>query len=324
MQSAKTIALLSVCCVVGLVHFAAADPVPTDPGNLELIPLQSPLSPILGADVDKLHGGAGGWGVNYYDDLNNNGSHDPGEPFADSSQAGWTHTRSAADNSCWLASACNMLEQAGVIPDGAALYMDYALNGVVVGGSTLTWDEGGLQEYVINQWKAQNPSQAALLNMDVRWCSNTVGYSDGMSAWEDWDPRAGVDAYLQTGWEVGIGMWPLWYQQHGGGHALTIQEILSPTGFDCTDSDRDGDWSGPGDLNTYVDATRGPTPFMGHDYYAWYNDFYDGDITVYPVGDVGYVCAIQYVPEPFSMAFLGSAFLGVVGYRLRKRRKEAK
>jgi len=30
------------------------------------------------------------------------------------------------------------------------------------------------------------------------------------------------------------------------------------------------------------------------------------------------------VPEPFSMAFLGSAFAGVVGYRLRKRRKEAK
>ena len=30
------------------------------------------------------------------------------------------------------------------------------------------------------------------------------------------------------------------------------------------------------------------------------------------------------IPEPFSMAFLGSAFVGVVACRLRKRRKEAK
>ena len=30
------------------------------------------------------------------------------------------------------------------------------------------------------------------------------------------------------------------------------------------------------------------------------------------------------IPEPFSMAFLGSAFVGVVSYRLRKHRKEAK
>ena len=34
--------------------------------------------------------------------------------------------------------------------------------------------------------------------------------------------------------------------------------------------------------------------------------------------------AADVVPEPFSMAFLGSAFVGVVACRLRRRRKEAK
>jgi len=35
---------------------------------------------------------------------------------------------------------------------------------------------------------------------------------------------------------------------------------------------------------------------------------------------------VQVAPirEPVSMGFLGSAFVGVVGYRLRKRRKEAR
>ena len=34
------------------------------------------------------------------------------------------------------------------------------------------------------------------------------------------------------------------------------------------------------------------------------------------------VCVIgTVVPEPFSMAFMASAFVGVVAYRLRKRRR---
>jgi len=32
---------------------------------------------------------------------------------------------------------------------------------------------------------------------------------------------------------------------------------------------------------------------------------------------------IHAIPEPLSMAFMGSAFVGVVGWRLRKRRREA-
>jgi hypothetical protein len=280
-----------------------------------LVPRTGPLFVTLGyADCDKLHDGIGGWGINYYDDLDSNGSHDPGEPFADSPNPLWTNVRSASDSSCWLASACNMLEQLGVVPSASSLYMDYALNGIPSPIGTLTWDEGGLQEYFIQHWMNQHP--AVDLTMTTHWCSSTVGYTDGMYAWEDWDPRAEVDNYLDNGWEVGIGIWPLgangW---HEGGHALTIQEVYDLATFDCTDSDRDSDWTGPGDLNTYDDGTRGPTPLGGHDYYAWYNDFYDGDINVYPVGDVGYVCAV--VPEPATLSLL-AAGMGAVWMRKRR------
>jgi len=45
------------------------------------------------------------------------------------------------------------------------------------------------------------------------------------------------------------------------------------------------------------------------------NVTYDSDSKKYTV-------TLTPAPEPFSMAFLGSAFVGVLGYRLRKRRKE--
>ncbi|HOF18034.1 MAG TPA: hypothetical protein PK082_03930 [Phycisphaerae bacterium] len=280
-----------------------------------------PLSPrVLGySDVDKSHDGAGGWGTNYYDDLNSNGAHDPGEPFGDSADPSWTNATSGTDNSCWMASGCNMLQQLGVISDAAALYNQYALNGVPTTGGTLTWDEGGLQEDVIQYWMSQNPTVAAGMTVEIHWRSSTVHYTDGMSAWEDWNPRTEVAAYLAAGWQVALGMWPLYFDGtnswHGGGHALTIQTIGAGTTFSCTDSDRDADFSDSGDVNTYTDAARGPTAFLGHNYYAWYNDFYDGDIAYYPVGDVGYIIAI--IPEPASIAItaLGAVLI------LRPRRR---
>ena len=270
-------------------------------------------------DTDKSHDGTGGWSENWYNDLNANGSHDPGEPFSDIQQSSeWIE---GPDNSCWLASACNMLEQLGVINSASDLYADYSLNGVSDGeGGILTWDDGGFQHYAIQQWIDQNPIASAGMTMEVHTVSSTVIHGNGFYAWEDFEPRSNVDNFLNTGWEVGIGMWVLptndmtrdW---HYGGHALTMQTINSDETFRVTDSDRDGDWIAAGDLNTYRDYAYGPSPFEGHDYYAWFNDFYDGDLMFYPAGDMGYICAV--IPEPATL-FLTAAGMVML---LRKKRK---
>jgi len=154
--------------------------------------------------------------------------------------------------------------------------------------------------------------------MNTHWGTDYV-FSNGVFAWQDYIPRDQLDNYLNSNWEVGIGMWPLladgkgnfW---HEGGHALTIQDIDPEMVFDCTDSDRDWDWIAEGDLNTYSDAVLGPVASGGHNYYGWYNDFYDGDVLVYPVGDVGYICAV--IPEPTTIWLFGLGALTL----LRKRK----
>ncbi len=63
-------------------------------------------------DVDKSHT-AGNWGSNWYDDVNGNGQWDLGEPYADSADPSWKTPLQDDDNSCWLASAANMLGSGG-------------------------------------------------------------------------------------------------------------------------------------------------------------------------------------------------------------------
>jgi len=281
--------------------------------------IAAPAGPV---DVDKLHGGAGGWGTNFFDDLDFSGAHDPGEPFADNIQAGWINPASRADYSCWLATACNMLEQVGALPAGGAvnLYNNYALNGVPTAGGMLTWDDAGFPDYAITDWMNVNPGSGLMMNVHT-W-SGFAGppqwlFPNGVYGWKNWDPRTGSQNYLATGWEVGITMWPLFpgtppYHEDMG-HCLTMQQILANMTFDCTDSDRDNDWVAPGNVNTYNDASL--VQVVAPDtYFGWYNDYYDGNIAVLPHGDVGYVCAI--IPEPTAMALLTLGFL----VALRRRR----
>jgi len=286
-----------------------------------LVPVNIQLPQYLGtySDVDKLNLATL---KNWYNDLNNNNLHDPGEPFAAAAKGGWGNPKVASDNSCWLASGVNMLKQLGKVTDANALYMNYALNGVTSPAGTLTWDDGGLQEYVVQQWATQNPTHAADLQTNIHWRSAIVSYGDGHYAWEDINARSAVANYLAAGWEVGIGMWPLDSSGHySSGHALTMQAVppqsSPPKGtFDVTDSDRDNDWSGPGDLNTYADWTYGPTAYLGHNYYAWFNDFYSGNWAFWPDGDVGYVVAIT--PEPTTLGLLALGGLALLARRRRK------
>lgn len=290
--------------------------------DLQIVP-RAGMPRVLGSavDVDKANLGANIW----YDDTNTDGDHDPGEPFAAVADSGWTNAQTVPDLSCWLASACNMLEQGGWISNGAALYADYALNGVQTGGGVLTVDDGGLQEHAISQWTTLNPAAGASLTMDIQWCSDTVSFTSGVSAWEDLNPRTVTKDYLADDWQVGIGMWPLLSSagDRAGGHALTMQDILNPWGFDCTDSDRDSDWDSAGDVNTYDDLVVGPASSGGHLYYGWVNDFYYNSTDpdwYYPLGDVGYLCAIKAVPEPSTFAIwslLGA--VGVLGWRHRRK-----
>jgi hypothetical protein len=101
---------------------------------------------------------------------------------------------------------------------------------------------------------------------------------------------------------------------------LTVQAVPAqsspPFGtFSVTDSDRDTDWIQPGDLNTYADWTYGPVASGGHNYYAWFNDFYSGDWSYWPDGDVGYVVAV--IPEPATLSLLVLGGLSL----LRRKRK---
>jgi hypothetical protein len=293
-----------------------------DGGGIVAVNTQLPLTLGAYSDVDKLNMGSPLW----YDDVNNDLKHDPGEPFAAVAQTGWLRPTQAADNSCWLASGVNMLKQLNLISDANSLYMDYALNGVPSPIGTLTWDDGGLQQYVVEYWETQHPAQAANLRMDVLTWSGSLQFGDGHYAWEDVNPRSTVANYLAQGWQVGIGMWPLDGSGiHYGGHALTIQEVPAqsppPLGtFVVTDSDRDHDWSASGDLNTYVDYTYGPTTYLGHNYYAWFNDFYSGDVqNSWPDGDVGYVVALRTVPEPSACMMLAGMTAILLAWRLRRR-----
>ncbi len=281
-----------------------------------------PRELLLGApaDVDKLHDGTGGWAINYFNDVDADGDHDPGEAYGDSSQPGWSNPVAKFDYSCWMASGCNLLEQIGKVPDGQALYEQYARDGVNVNGTLFTWDEGGRQEFVVQHWMDTHPAEAVDMEVRVHFYDPEIGYTDGMFAWEDWDPRQGTADYLAAGWSVGVGIFVLNYTDeeggsHSGGHALTMQAIDAAT-FDCTDSDFDGDYHNAGDVNTYADATRGPDEYLQHTYHAWYSEYYDGNVETYPVADVGFVVAV--IPEPTTLAMLALAGTAALVRRRRK------
>jgi hypothetical protein len=171
----------------------------------------------------------------------------------------------------------------------------------------LTWDDGGLQGYAIQQWLNANPGSGVSMQIHTwsGWLGGGWTFPNGAYGWLNWDPRAQTGNYLAAGWEVGFGMWPLFTGGGGGsheplGHALTVQAINAgpPTNFDCTDSDRD---SLGADVNNYADLSL--SQFVNpNTYYGWLNDYYATPLGANPMGDVGYICAI--IPEPATLMLL--------------------
>lgn len=310
------------CVLVASVAFllfagtAEADIVVT-PAEWDIVEWEGSRTSVLGAasDIDKPRLDVL---KRWYRDANGNNEHDPGELTSSTYISGYTE---ASDNSCWLASGINLLVQAGLVGDGQSLYDDWAVNGVTVGGNTYTWADGGLQEYVVDYWKSLNPVLASQVTTEIHWAPY-VRTSDYMFVWMDWNPKQETADYLLDGWEVGIGMWPNIGGAHAGGHALTLQSVLSST-MTVTDSDRDEDWNVSGDINSYRHYLALGTG-SGHDYYCWYNDFYYSNPPnwYYPVGDVGYVFAMKVnsVPEPTSLLLWSG--LGVMGLIAAQRRKQ--
>jgi hypothetical protein len=141
--------------------------------------------------------------------------HDPGEVFDDASGGGYV---SKNDNSCWMASASNMLMYAGHAnpygqpapgapgwlgnggapsPSVSSWGNVYSVGG---GGSAMTWDDGGFQHWAIAHAGIECPPPAYALQEftpgtwlidPVTWCKHRIdmGFPVGLTVWWGSPPK---------------------------------------------------------------------------------------------------------------------------------------
>ncbi|MEZ6098259.1 MAG: hypothetical protein R3E01_04745 [Pirellulaceae bacterium] len=165
-------------------------------------------------DQDKPNIAGDHWTENTYDDVNNNGEFDPGEPWngtAASPDPGWIRPQiHQADNSCWAASGANLLMYVG----GPSRYIGWV------------YDEGS---YSGKTWQDSGNADKALEHDGYDMVDYSIDDND--------EDLPGVFAYhFARGYPVGIGVqWDA-----GGGHALTAYAIdLSTNQIWMANSDND-------------------------------------------------------------------------------------
>ncbi len=154
------------------------------------------------------------WGHNWFYDYNWDGQHDPGELASEYYWYGYTY---AEDNSCWLASASNLVRYVG----GGDWYYVWGYSAGVWDPTTFTiktFDEGG----------------------DPKVAIESLGYNAiQISGWSGWSvsPEWWIYDRLNTGTPVSVGVYN---ENIGLAHALTVYAIdTSARTITIADSDQD-------------------------------------------------------------------------------------
>jgi len=222
----------------------------------------------------------------------------------------------------------------------------------------ITWTEHGtvLERGGLGAWDSSDCSWGSVVKDGAAYrmwyggrgpsTSYSIGYAvsvDGIH-WEKYDVGSNTnpadDMVLGAGpagaWDsqgvndptvVRLGNeWHMWYQGwQAPGQPIRIGHATSADGVSWVKYDRFADADSSNDFVLDV----GVSGAWDHDYVwspwvlaegttvrMWYTGWSDTN----PGRQIGYA-AIGVIPEPFSIAFIGSAFVGVVAYRFRRRRR---